>query len=384
MLRLNSNFKIDNDLSVNVDSENLIIKGDSKNVLPALLESYESKIKCAYIDPPYNNGDKYLYYSDSISHQLWLDGIRAIVEQIKELLTEDGSIWVSIDDSEMCYLKIMMDEVFGKQNFTATIVWQHRTTRENRRVFSYNHEYILVYSKDIKKFKKSRNLLPFVDNKILDRYKNPDNDPRGPWQSTAANVQGGHGTKSQFYTLIAPNGKKHNPPKGRCWIYTKERMEEEIRLNNIWFGKTGNNAPRVKKFLKNAKMGLTPQTLWLSAESGTTESAKKHLKKLFTDIDEDLFDTPKPENLISRIFTIATNEGDIILDCFLGSGTSVATAHKMHRKYIGVELGQQAETLVVPRMNKVINGENGGVSDTYKWQGGGDYAFYRYIDSNNK
>lgn len=359
------------------DCNNLLIKGDNKDVLPELVAKYGKQIRCIYIDPPYNNGDNYHYYNDNTSQSSWLKDMRNVLRLLKPLLSKDGSIWISIDDKEMAYLKVEADKVFGRENFAATIIWQQRKTRENRAVFSCNHEYILVYAKDINAFKKSRNLLPVDENFIKAKYKNPDNDPRGPWQSITANVQAGHAVPSQFYTIVAPNGTRHDPPKGRCWVYNEERMKREIANNNIWFGLDGNNTPRIKKFLSSAKVGLTPETLWTGDEIGTTDSAKKHLLSLFPDGDK-VFDTPKPEELIKQILEIATNEGDYVLDCYLGSGTTVAAAHKLNRNYIGIEIGDQMTDLVVSRLNQVINGEEGGISKAINWQGGGDFAFYTF------
>ena len=296
---------------------------------------------------------------------------------LKMLLKKDGSIWISIDDKEMAYLKVEADKIFGRDNFASTIVWQQRKTRENRAVFSCNHEYVLVYAKDIKTFKKSRNLLPvgkeFVDNK----YKNPDNDPRGPWQSVSASVQAGHAVASQFYTIISPAGVEFNPPKGRCWAYNEEKMQREIAEGNIWFGMDGKNTPRIKKFLANAKIGLTPETLWSGDNCGTTDSAKKHLLSLFSEVT-NVFDTPKPEELIKKIIEIASNEEEYVLDCYVGSGTTMATAHKLNRHYIGIEIGEQITDLVVKRLNKVIEGEQGGISSSVNWQGGGEFLFYNF------
>ena len=277
----------------------------------------------------------------------------------------------------MAFLKVEADGIFGRENFAGTIIWQQRKSRENRAVFSCNHEYILVYAKDIKVFKKRRNLLPVGEDFINKKYKNPDNDPRGPWQSVTANVQAGHAVASQFYTIISPTGVRHDPPKGRCWIYNEERMKREIAEGNIWFGKDGNNTPRVKKFLCNAKMGLTPETIWLADEVGSSDSAKKQLMTLFPN-KENIFETPKPEELLKRIIEISSNEGDYVLDCFLGSGTTMAVAHKLNRHYIGIELGRQMSELVVERMNKVVEGEGGGISKVVGWHGGGDFIFFNF------
>lgn len=335
----------------NINKNNKIIHGDSYIILDELKKEFENSIKCIYIDPPYNNQDNYEHYNDNKTHEEWLRDMKRILEKLKPLLKEEGSIWISIDDTEMHYLKVIADEIFGRKNFVTTIVWNHRTTRENRNIFSNNHEYILVYGKNINQFKKNRNLLPPTEEQIS-RYKNYDNDKRGPWQSVSLNVQAGHAVKSQFYTIVAPNGKKHFPPKGRCWIYNEERMKEEILKNNIWFGRDGNGVPRKKKFLDLKKIGITPETLWLATDVGTTKLAKEDLLRAFK--NEKIFETPKPESLIERIFSISTNENDLILDCFLGTGTSVAVAEKMNRRYIGIEKGEQIETYVIPRLKAIL------------------------------
>lgn len=357
-------------------SNNLIIQGDNLEVLDFLRRNYSSKVKCIYIDPPYNNGESYTHYEDQSSHEEWLKYISLILKKLKPLLRKDGSIWISIDDSEVHYLKVEADKTFGRNNFITTIIWQQRTTRENRKLFSNNHEYILVYCNDKKSFSQARNLLPVTDE-ILARYKNPDNDPRGLWQSVSANVQAGHAVKSQFYEIISPSGKKHTPPNGRCWVYNKKRMEQEIKNNNIWFGMDGNAVPRIKKFLVDAKPGVTPETIWLGKDVGTTKIAKKHILKLFP--NKPVFDTPKPEQLVRRILEIATNEGDLVLDAFLGSGSTASTAHKMGRQYIGIESGSHIVEYAVKRLKLVINGEDGGISPDVGWKGGGDFNFYKKI-----
>lgn len=359
------------------DCKNILIHGDNKDVLSELWPEYANKIRCIYIDPPYNNGETYHYYDDNSTQGNWLRDMRRVLNLLKPLLTKDGSIWISIDDSEMAYLRVEADSIFGRENFAGTIIWQQRKSRENRAVFSCNHEYILVYAKDIKEFKKNRNLLPVGEDFINSKYKNPDNDPRGPWQSVTANVQAGHAVPSQFYTVVSPTGVRHDPPKGRCWIYNEERMKREIAEGNIWFGKDGSNTPRVKKFLRDAKIGLTPETIWLADEVGTSDSAKKQLMILFPD-KENIFETPKPEELLKRIIEIASDEGDYVLDCFIGSGTTMATAHKLNRHYIGIEIGNQMSELVVRRMNMVIEGDSSGISEAVGWYGGGNFAFFNF------
>lgn len=336
-------------------SGNKIIQGDNVTVLKLLKAELTGKVRCVYIDPPYNNRETYTHYDDNFSHAKWIQSIKNCVVSLKDLLREDGSIWISIDDREMHYLKVALDEILGRKNFVTTIIWQQRTTRENRNVFSNDHEYILVYAKNYAEFKKTRNPLE-AGEEIAARYKNLDNDPRGSWQSISANVQAGHAVATQFYKIIAPNGKRHLPPKGRCWAYNEAKMKEEIAKNNVYFGKDGNGVPRLKKFLSKAKTGVTPKTLWTASEVGTSDSAKKHLMGILP--NHELFDTPKPEPLIQRILEIASDPGDLVLDAYLGSGTTAAVAHKINRNYIGIELGEHAATHCVERLRKVINGND--------------------------
>lgn len=360
-------------------ADNYLIQGDNLLALRALEAEFTGRIRCVYIDPPYNTGAAFTQYEDGLEHSIWLSLMRDRLEILARLLREDGSIWISIDDVEVHYLKVLCDEVFGRGAFVANIVWEKRTSRENRRVFSFNHDHVLVYAKDRSKFDSSRNLLPLNDE-IKQRYKNPDNDPRGPWQSISATAQAGHATASQFYELVAPNGKVHRPPEGRCWLYTQQRMTQEIRANNIYFGSDGNNAPRIKKFLRLEGGGLTPETLWKADEVGTNDSAKKHLIELFNGVVP--FDTPKPEPLVARIIQIATDEGDLVLDSFLGSGTTASVAQKLGRRWIGVELGDHAVSCCVPRLRKVIDGEDpGGITPTVEWTGGGGFRFFRIAPS---
>lgn len=362
--------------------DNMLIQGDNLLALKALEQRFAGKVKCVYIDPPYNTGAAFEQYDDGIEHSLWLSLIRDRLDVIRALLRDDGSLWISIDDNECHYLKVLCDETFGRANFVANIVWEKRTTRENRRVFSFNHDHILVYAKNKPTFEGVRNALPLNDE-VLGRYKNPDNDPRGPWQSVSANAQAGHATASQFYDLEAPSGVIHRPPEGRCWLYTKQRMLSEIAAGNIWFGKDGRGAPRIKKFLQAdaaSNAGLTPETLWKAAEAGTNDSAKKHLLQLFG--GELRFDTPKPEELLARVLLIASNPGEIVLDSFLGSGTTAAVAQKLGRRWIGIELGAHAATCCVPRLQKVMEGADlSGISESAGWKGGGGFRFYRLAPS---
>lgn len=352
----------------------MLIHGDNAQILDLLEKTHAGKVKCVYLDPPYNNGEKYRHYSDRMDRNKWLSSVCEILRKTKTLLRDDGSVWISIDDSELHYLKVASDSIFGRDHFAGTIVWEHRTTRENRSLFSKNHEYILVYAKNRTVWKETRHLMP-ITKEVQKRYGNPDDDPRGAWQSVSATVQAGHASMvSQYYPIMSPNGRIHYPPKGRCWIYSKPKFEEERKKKNIWFGKDHNGVPRLKKFLGEMRSGLTPETLWLAEQAGTTTQAKKHLMKMFGQIPS--FDTPKPEQLIKRILDISTDPGDIVLDPYMGSGTTVAVAHKMKRSYIGIEMGEHIRSHCCERLKKVIDGESGGISHAEGWINGGGFDFY--------
>jgi adenine-specific DNA-methyltransferase len=335
---------------------NLLIHGENLDVLKKLRRTHSESVRCVYLDPPYNNSERYRHYDDRRSHAAWESMMIERLDALLPLLREDGSVWISIDDREVHYLKVAADGVFGRNNFVTTVIWQQRTTRENRRAFSNNHEYILVYARDANGFRRARNKLP-PDKQVLARYRNPDADPRGPWQSVSLNVQDGHATQAQRYVVIGPGGRKHVPPEGRCWMFPKRRMDAEMAAGNIWFGSTGEGVPRMKLFLSEHNPGLNPESLWLAAEVGTTDEAKKQLIQMFP--EEPVFDTPKPERLISRILQIATNEGDLVLDPFLGSGTTSAVATMLSRRHIGIEQGDHARTLCAPRLRDAVNAAGG-------------------------
>lgn len=357
-------------------TENMLIHGDNLLALKALESKYEGQVKCIYIDPPYN-ADAADIYNDNLEHSLWLALIRPRLQILWNLLDEEnGSLWISIDDNERDYLKVLCDELFGRSNFIASIVWQKRYSRENREAIGDSHEYILVYAKNRDNFKKSRNFLPLTA-KQLKAYKNPDNDPRGVWQSVSLLAQGYR--PNQMYEIIAPNGKVHTPPPGNCWKVIKSEYEKSLADGRVTFGNDGNGVPRRKQFLSEAR-GIVPWTWWPQDEVGHTGESKDEVNTLFG--SEISFDTPKPERLIERIIHIASNPGDLILDSFLGSGTTAAVAHKMGRRYIGIEMGDHAYTHCKVRLDKVISGEDkGGITKAQNWQGGGGYRFYELAPS---
>jgi adenine-specific DNA-methyltransferase len=356
------------------DTGNMLIQGDNLEALKSLLPFYAGQVKCIYIDPPYITGSAFEHYDDNLEHSKWLAMMWPRLELLRELLAEDGSIWVSIDDREGHYLKVIMDEVFGRSNYSATVIWEKRKSRENRRAFSFKHDFILLFSKNRPAFEAAKNQVPLTDD-VKKRYKNPDDDPRGPWQSVAVTAQAGHGTASQFYDIHTPSGRIVTLPSGSCWRFSEKKLDELIADNRIYFGKDGSNVPRQKKFMSEiGTAGLTPETIWYADDVGTNDSAKRGANSLF---EEELFDTPKPEELLQRVLHIATNPNDLVLDSFLGSGTTAAVAQKMGRRFVGIEMGDHAVTHCQPRQVKVTDGEQGGISKAQNWQGGGGFRFYR-------
>ena len=356
------------------DRGNMLIQGDNLEALKALLPFYAGGIKCIYIDPPYNTRSAFEHYDDNLEHSEWLAMMWPRLELLRELLAEDGSIWVSIDDNEAHYLKVIMDEVFGRKNFIGNIVWQKRTSPANDALyFSKDHDNTMVFSRDKEIWRPNR--LP--QNSLQSKnYKNPDGDPRGPWNSSAYTcAKTIEERPNLYYAIVQPNtGKEIWPRKTRVWAYNEGAHKKHVADNAIYWGKDGlSQVPRLKKFLSDSKP-VVPRSIWMNSEAGHNQEARMEALSLSSDAP---FTTPKPERLIHRILQIATNPGDLVLDSFLGSGTTAAVAHKMERRWIGVEMGEHAVTHCVPRLNKVIEGEQGGISESAGWQGGGGFRFYR-------
>lgn len=358
-------------ISSDPDTENMLIHGDNLLALKALESKYAGQVKCIYIDPPYNTGSAFEHYDDNLEHSQWLNLMRPRLNLLWELLSDDGSLWISIDDDEQAYMKVLCDELFGRNSFVASIIWQKRTSPDMRAVISDGHDYILVYAKNREAFKETRNKLPLSEEQAKS-YKNPDNDPRGPWTSADYTAQGFR--PNQMYEITTPGGTKFTPPEGKCWKNIEEVFLQQVADNRIWFGSDGCAMPRRKTFLSEHE-GVIPWTWWTNKEVGHNQEAKKEIIVLFG--TSNIFDTPKPERLIERIIHIASNPGDFVLDSFLGSGTTAAVAHKMGRRYIGIEMGNHAYTHCKIRLDKVISGEDkGGITKTQNWQGGGGYRFY--------
>jgi adenine-specific DNA-methyltransferase len=360
------------ELSVgNPNTENMLIQGDNLQALKALLPLYAGKVKCIYIDPPYNTRSAFTHYDDNLEHSLWLSLMYPRLELLRELLAEDGSIWVSIDDNEAHYLKVMMDEVFGRRNFVTSVIWRKNyAPKSSARHFSEDHDYIVVYAKNGEKWIPN----PMPRSEKQDKaYKNLDNDSRGLWRPN--NLAARNFYSKGTYAIRCPSGRViEGPPAGSYWRVSEEKFWEMDKQGRIWWGKDGNNVPAPKIYLSEVKQGVVPQTFWSYEDVGHTQEAKKEIVTLFT---EDVFGTPKPERLIERIFQISSNQNELVLDSFLGSGTTAAVAHKMNRRYIGIEMGDHAQTHCQPRLKKVIEGEQGGISKTVNWQGGGGFHYFR-------
>lgn len=354
--------------------DNMLIHGDNLLALKALEQEFTGKVKCVFIDPPYNTGSAFEHYDDGVEHSLWLSLMRGRLELLYRLLTVDGSIWITIDDNEAHYLKVLCDEIFGRRNFIANVVWQKRTSRENRAAIGSSHDHVLVYARaPAVEWKRFRNKLPPSES----GFGNTDNDPRGPWRSIPFSAQGFR--PNQMYKIITPTGVELDPPKGRCWGATEPVFLDYLEKKLVYFPKGGDGRPRIKQFMGEEE-GLVPMTWWTSAEFGDNEAAKKESLELFPDIEA--FGTPKPEKLLEKIIYIATNPGDLVLDSFAGSGTTGAVAHKMGRRWIMVELGEHCETHIVPRLRKVIDGEDkGGITEAVEWGGGGGFRYYRLAPS---
>ena len=370
--------------------DNLIIKGNNLLALHSLKQQFQNKVKLVYIDPPYNTGNDSFGYNDNFNHSTWLTFMKNRLEVARELLREDGSIWINIDDSEAHYLKVLCDEVFGRENFVANIVWQKKYSPQNdAKYFSDTHDHILVFAKKKEDWKP--NLLPRTEEMDA-RYDNPDNDSRGVWKSSDLSVK--TYSKKYDYSIKTPSGRTVNPPKGRCWRTSKEKFKELVKDNRIWFGPTGNSVPAIKRFLSEVQQGIVSKTIWLRSEVGDNQESKKEIDVI---IDEK-FTTPKPERLIQRIMQIGSNEGDIVLDFFAGSGTTGAVAMKMKRQFILTEQMDYVEKVTVERLKKVIGKkikksgklldeidfDNGGISKAVNWKGGNDFVYCELMEYNER
>lgn len=347
---------------------NMLIHGDNLLALRALEENFIGAVKCIYIDPPYNTGSAFEHYDDNVEHSIWLSLMKERLVIFHRLLSEEGLIWITLDDNEVHYCKVICDEIFGRKNFLGNVIWQHSIQGKNdAKTFSLSHNHILVYAKSDKFI---RYKLPREEKHNVN-YSNPDNDPKGPWRS--GDVRSPNLRENLKYNITTPSGKTILPPE-KGWRWSKELLNSKIETGEIFF------SPDEKRIIRKIYLcdqdGRVPDSLWLGEDSGTTREANTELKGLQIN-----FGTPKPERLIQRVINISTKAGDIVLDSFLGSGTTAAVAHKMGRKWIGVELMNHAYTHCAVRMQKVIEGEQGGISKSVNWQGGGGFKFYELAPS---
>jgi adenine-specific DNA-methyltransferase len=354
--------------------DNRLIFGDNLLALKAMEQEFAGKIKCIYIDPPYNTGSAFTHYDDGLEHSIWLSLMRDRLKLLRVLLSDDGSIWITIDDNEVHYLKIICDEIFGRQNFVASIIWEKADSpRNSARQFSADHDYILVYSRN-PSWVPLR--LPRTEeaNSI---YSNPDDDPRGPWLpgDPYANKPYAKGR----YSVSGPTGREFSPPPGRYWRISEERLRILDADGRVWWGPKGDARPSIKRYL-NEVSDLVARTLWKKDEVGSNRTSKNEMRLLFP--GESSFGTPKPERLLQRVLHIASSPGDCVLDSFAGSGTTGAVAHKMGRRWIMVELGEHCHTHIIPRMKKVIDGtDQGGITKAMDWKGGGGFRYFRLAPS---
>ncbi|GAB1405949.1 hypothetical protein MASR1M74_31310 [Lentimicrobium sp.] len=387
--------------------DNLIIQGDNLKALKALLPTYAGKVKCIYIDPPYNTGNEKWVYNDNVNspmiqewlgstvdkedltrHDKWLCMMMPRLKLLRELLSEDGAIFVSCDDNEQHRLRGLMDEIFGEQNFIQNIIWQKKFSPQNdAKYFSDNHDFLICYAKNKIDGEVTtgwvRNLIPRTEEQD-NRYSNPDNDSRGAWTSSDMTVK--TYSAEYDYEITTPSGKKIKPTKGRCWFTSKDNFQKLVDDNRVWFGESGNNVPRIKKFLSEVQDGIVPISIWLHSEVGHNQQAKQELKQLFDEVDLP-FDTPKPVSLIKRVLQLSTDKDSIILDSFAGSGT---TAHatlelnkeeESNRQFILVEMEDYANTITAERVRKVIKGVKTAKSELLKKGTGGSFSYFELGDT---
>lgn len=367
--------------------DNRLIFGDNLLALKALEQDFAGKVKCIYIDPPYNTGSAFAQYPDGLEHSIWLAMMRDRLELLKRLLGPDGSCWVQLDDNEAHYCRVLMDEVFGRENFVANVIW-HKSyaVRSHAQFFSTAHEHLLVYCKEREKFEPNR----FArGQKQESRYDNPDNDPRGLWQSVTMTISlvGGArgrqyaktGKSENIFEVTSPSGKKYMPPPNRCWSRNPQGFATLDQDGRIWWGPSGDRAPRLKLFLSESEDTILPTTLWADSKLfGLNQQGVREIRALGLPD----FPTPKPELLMMRILELGSNPGDLILDSFAGTGTTGAVAHKMGRRWIMVELGEHCHTHIIPRLKKVIEGADpGGITNAVHWIGGGGFRYYRLAPS---
>ncbi len=378
-------------------NDNLIIQGDNLKALKSLLPTYAGKIKCIYIDPPYNTGNESWAYNDNVKspmlqewlgktvdkedltrHDKWLCMMMPRLKLLRELLTEDGAIFISIDDNEQHNLRCLLNEIFGEENFVGQIVWEKiHSTKNDAKYISDNHEYVLFYGKKIESI--SVKLLERTE-KMNARYSNPDNDSRGDWAS--GDLVANEERKEGYYNILGPTGKTFNVPQGKHWVYSQENLLSYIKENRIWFGKDGAAFPRLKRFLTEVQQGKKADTLWKSFDVGHNQEAKRELNLIFSDVEESSFSTPKPVRLIKQVLQLITDDNSVILDSFSGSGTTAQAVLELNkedggnRKFILVEQEDYANEITAERVRRVIKGIGHSKNANLKEGLGGTFSYF--------
>jgi adenine-specific DNA-methyltransferase len=355
--------------------DNRLIHGDNSLALAALCSELEGQVRCVYVDPPFNTGVAFEHYHDGDDHGRWLQGMALRAQLFHRLLRRDGSLWVHLDDNEVHYMKVLLDGIFGRENFVASVVWQRVFAKKNKALISGSHDTILVYAKEIGRWR--RNLVPREDAQ-LKAYRNPDDDPRGLWQSVSYSVRSEDAERRAIYRypIARPAGGEVLPPAGRHWNGLPDRTAALIADDRLWFGPKGDRSPRIKVFLSEVQDGIVPDSWWTYQSCGTNQEAKRELLRLFPGVEP--FTTPKPERLLERILRIASDPGELVLDAFAGSGTTGAVAHKLGRRWVMIERGEHCLSHVRARMLQVIDGaDEGGITPAVGWRGGGGFRFFR-------
>ena len=358
--------------------DNRLIFGDNLLALKALEQEFAGKVTCIFIDPPYNTGSAFDHYDDGVEHSLWLSLMRDRIEVMRHLLSEEGSLWITIDDNEAHYLKVLCDEIFGRANFAGNAIWQKKYTVANdAKWLSENHDHVLIYAANKETWRPYRLQRT---SEMDDRYRNPDGHSKGVWKATPLYAKRTGSEKEQAFTFRFKNGVVWSPPKGTSPRFPSDKLRQLDENNEIWFGADGTASPSRKTFLRELKIeGPPAPTIWLHSEAGNNHEAREEVKALNPD---DPFSTPKPEKLIKRVLDLATLPGDLVLDSFLGSGTTAAVAHKMHRRWIGIEVLPHCFTHCLPRLSKVVDGADpGGITEAVGWKGGGGFRYYRLAPS---
>ncbi len=356
-------------------TDNRLIHGDNRPALAALCAEFEGQVRCIYADPPFNTGVTFEHYNDGDDHGRWLQAMAVRARLFHRLLGADGSLWMHLDDNEVHYMKVLLDGIFGRENFVASVVWQRICAKKNRALISGSHDTLLVYAKEIGAWR--RNLIP-RDAAQLGPYKNPDGDRRGRWQSVSYSVRSEDAERRAIYryAIARPAGGESLPPAGRHWNGLPDRTAALIADNRLWFGPKGDRGPRLKLFLSEVQDGIVPDSWWTSKACGSNQEAKREMLRLFPGVEP--FTTPKPERLLERVLRIASGPGELVLDAFAGSGTTGAVAHKLGRRWLMIERGEHCISHVRARMLQVLGGEDeGGISSAVGWRGGGSFRFFR-------